>query len=280
MRLSIFAATSAVMATFAMASHANTETFAGLTSLSPVTGTSSISGGTFTSLFGPPNISLETTGVLPSIGDNQFLSLSNSTDQELTLTINPALPNTSGAVWVAVAFRAPVISGTATENDVDILRVQDPTGNLFGLIVADGVLRMASTNGWGATRILSSNVATNPGPNNWVIIAGRVNQSTTAGQAQAKWWLVSTSGVATVAYDDFANNTSTGNGGVGNVNRLQFGATYRFPSSPTDAFVVNIDNVLIAPGTTYATEADFLNAVNQAYLGINPAGVEEWSLFE
>lgn len=280
MRLSIFAATSAVMATFAMASHANTETFAGLTSLSPVTGTSSISGGTFTSLFGPPNISLETTGVLPSIGDNQFLRLSNSTDQELILTINPALPNTSGAVWVAVAFRAPVISGTATENDVDILRVQDPTGNLFGLIVADGVLRMASTNGWGATRILSSNVATNPGPNNWVIIAGRVNQSTTAGQAQAKWWLVSTSGVATVAYDDFANNTSTGNGGVGDVNRLQFGATYRFPSLPTDAFVVNIDNVLIAPGTTYATEADFLNAVNQAYLGINPAGVEEWSLFE
>ncbi len=137
---------------------AEVETFGNLTSLSPVTGSSTLTSGTFTSAFGPPNISVVNTGALPLLTDGKFLSYSNSTDQEVTLTATPAIAGTANSLYVALAFRAPVLSGTAADNNVDVLRVQDSGGNLFGLVVANGVLRMANTNGWGSTRILSSNI--------------------------------------------------------------------------------------------------------------------------
>jgi hypothetical protein len=272
---------SGVLATVSVA-NAEVETFGNLTSLSPlapVLGNSTVSGGTFTTSYGPPNITVATSGALSLLTDGKYLSYSNSTDQELTLTVAPAIAGTAGTVYVALAFRAPVISGTPTENDVDVLRVRDSVGNLFGLVVADGVLRMASTNGWTNTRILSNNIATLPGVNQWVVIAGKINQSTTPNQAKAKWWIIDgTTAVPTVVYDDFSGNTGATNAGVGDISIVNFGATYRFPSSPTDALVINVDNVRIEPGSTYTSDAAFISAVQAAYTGF-PASVRDWSLY-
>ena len=261
----------------AVTANAAVETFAGVTSTQPLVATSSMTGGIFTKQFGPPEVAVGTTGALPALADGRYLSYSNSTDAELTLTAT-AIALTTTEAYVALAFRAPTISATATDNNVDILRVQDSGGNLFGLVVANGVLRMANTNGWGSTRILYSNIATAPGANNWVILAGRLVNSTTAGGATAKWWSVNpTTGAPTVLFDDVASATSTVNTGVGDASILQWGATFRFPSAPVDALVINVDDVRIEAGTTYANEAAFLSAVAGSY---TVASVQNWSMFD
>jgi hypothetical protein len=268
------------------------EDFSGLTATSPPAGTSSIPGGTWAEPF-TPGPGFDGLGLinnpatdLPRTTDTQYIQTSGTVDSYLDLQFAAALAGTdAGVLQYVYPIRVDSIAATVTDNDLDILRLRTTGGsNINGIVLVDGVLRLANTNGVGATRIISTTAfdasqPVNPSANlgvRWndgVWRAIVVRQTLAGGGAGAvKIWVLNCNSGQLDNVDDTSGLTNTQTGGVG---RVGFGAT--FAAASNSAAVVSIDNVAFYSSVLYPTESAFLAAVQAQYAP--PARVNDWGLY-
>ncbi|MCX7718760.1 MAG: hypothetical protein N2111_10230 [Candidatus Sumerlaeaceae bacterium] len=274
------------------ASAQTTEDFSGLTATSPPAGTSSIAGGTWAEPF-TPGAGFDAIGLvnnpatdLPRTTDSKYIQTSGTVDSYLDLQFASALAGTgAGVLQYVVPIRVDLVAPTLTNNDLDVIRLRVVgTGNLSGMVVVDGVFRLANTNGLGATQIISTdafdaskpvNPAANVG-NRWddgVWRAVLVRHTLAGGGAGAVkiWVLNCNSGLL----NNVVDSTGLSNTNTAGLGRIGFGATFAAASS--QPVVISIDNVSIFSSVDYPSESAFLAAA-QAYYG-PPARVRDWSIY-
>lgn len=255
------------------------ETFDQLTTTTPPTfGNSTIPGGDWAEIFAPglfDRLGLEDNAgsKFPASADNKYLTTSRNVNQGLGLELATTVPLTAGALQVAIPIRVDALQAGA--NGLDILVVRASTSNILGIVV-DGSnnLRLANTNGVGATRIFSSaafdstNVA-NWNDGNWRTLLVRFTPAG-GGAGAVKGWVLETNGTLTEVFN--ATGLTNSNVGAAGITRIGFGAF--FAAAPggfgTD---VSIDNVTIYDS---ADESSFLAAAAADY---TVGGVSEWNLY-
>jgi hypothetical protein len=256
-----------------------TESFTNLNSIGnpvdPATNNSTISGGLFTTAFFSPDATIEVANpFLPGTG--KYLSLSSAVDRQIILSI-PDVTGSDTKTFLAFAFRLDGLSGTAANNNTDVVRINDAPGgggNLFGVVVRENVLRLAATNGWPSTPAIVSDISTLT-QGQWYAFALIMNNSTTAGAASAEFYAINTTTGATSAIATASGVTNTG---IGNLNRIEFGATYRDGTPSETGAQISIDEVSLWPGSAFASDAAFLSAVGALY-SAGASSVSDWSLY-
>jgi hypothetical protein len=257
-----------------------TENYSDLTATAPdFAGASTIGGGVFSDSFGPPDIALTNDGAtdFPNSTDTKYLKWLGTTDQYGTLAV-PALAGTEDTVQIAFPIRVDSLDATLANNTIDIVLIAQGADSVFGLTVASGVFRMASSNTFGAAVTLSTTAFDNASPQKWAdgtwrILAGRVTPKTD-GSGSAKWWSVDpVTGAATVLADVGGLTNARASTGL---TLIGYGASLDVPAGTANCGI-SVDNMSFYSNAAYPNESAFLTGVRVDYA--NGAAVTGWSLY-
>jgi hypothetical protein len=192
------------------------------------------------------------------------------------------LPGTAGQVYAALALRVDKLAPVIGDNDIEIFRLGQTTGNRdLHIGVFNGVLELLNRNG-GPLVTLSTTAFDPASGSNWAngqwrVLAISANLTTASATSVVKVWTINSVTGAATLLGQTAPFTAVRTAGI---NHYGTGAFAAVPSG-TSGVAISTDNWGIYNSSTVTDEAAFLRGVSIAYWGVDPqAGVADWSVYE